>query len=193
MNQPPAPTNDAPSQSYADAYQPPAPSPASDPVVQPAAAAPVSDAAPVGEGLEQQNIFEMLRVEQASEQDKEAFLDELQQIIWDDFLENDVPLLLTESEQSELATIRGKVYENELAKQEAIVVYLEKLIPDMEDIMLEKALELKADLFKDQVADAKTRLSADATHQSVLTQIDEAVTAEKWATAIKLLRTLPEV
>ena len=33
-------------------------------------------------------------------------------------------------------------------EQEAVVVFLEKLIPDLEEIMFEKALELKADLMK---------------------------------------------
>lgn len=95
------------------------------------------------ESLEEQNIFELLGVADGSDEEKEEFLDELQQVIWEDFLENDVELLVTLEEKKQVDAILAKTDSNDLEKQEELVVYLEKLIPDLEEIMLEKALELK--------------------------------------------------
>jgi hypothetical protein len=103
------------------------------------------------ETLEDQNIFHILGVEDATEDEKEAFLDELQQVIWEDFLENDVDLLLTEDEQIEFKKIADKKDANQEELQAEMVEFLEKLIPDLEKIMLEKALELKEEMMRERI------------------------------------------
>ncbi|MFO7719004.1 MAG: hypothetical protein R6W85_01020, partial [Gillisia sp.] len=102
--------------------------------------------------LEAQNIFDLLGVASGSDQEKESFLDELQQAIWEDFMENDLKVLVTDDEMKEVRAIMDKPGQSEIEKQEAVVNYLEKLIPDLEDIMLEKALELKEEMVKERVA-----------------------------------------
>jgi hypothetical protein len=123
--------------SYVDAYQPPSDTPTPPP-------------ASSSEALEDQNIFELLGVSDGTDEEKEAFLLELQRVLWDDFLQYDVQLLITKEEYAELQVQRDAKTTPE-EKEEAVVVYLEKLIPDLEEIMLEKALELKGDMVRERI------------------------------------------
>jgi len=163
----------------------PNPNPA--PTPPPVAAAP---AVVDSQTLEDQNIFDLLGVVDATEAEKEAFLDELQQVIWEDFLENDVELLLTEAEMAELKTVMGDKNSNDLEQQEKIVIYLEKLVPDLEEIMLEKALELKADMVKERITSMKEFF---ATQPEKLTSVDKAeglISEDQWRTAADTLNSL---
>lgn len=180
----------------------PAPTPPSAPATQPqAASTPPADPAPSAtqtqssnasddQSLESQNIFEMLGVSDGTDDQKEEFLDELQHIIWEDFLEHDVKLLITDAEHQELQTIQNKQYDSDVAKQEALVVYLEKLIPDMEEIMLEKALELKADLFKERIGGLREHFEGKADDLAVIEKAELAMQQNQWATAAGHLNTL---
>jgi hypothetical protein len=163
--------------SYVDDYMPPtqnaqADDTASDQqVLNPIADAIARDAAPVNaddnagsagnagssdevsEALEDQNIFDLLGINEVDEQEKEIFLDELQQVIWEDFVENDVELLLTEDELKEFKAIAENAEASSDEKQSQMIDYLEKLIPDLEKIMLEKALDLKEDMTRQRITD----------------------------------------
>jgi len=152
----------------------------------------VSDStpAPTSEKLEDQNIFYMLGVTDGTEEQKNQFLDELQQVIWEDFLDEDVKLLLTQEEQAELDKLKAAKPDAKLEEQEEVIVYLEKLIPDLEDILLEKALELKADLMKERVAGMRELYKDKPEH---LTKIDEAermMGEEKWLSAAQTMNSI---
>lgn len=145
-----------------------------------------------GESLEDQNIFDLLGVTDGTDQEKERFLDELQQVIWEDFLENDVKLLLTTQELTELEALTKAEGGNDLEKQEKIVVYLEKLIPDLEEIMLEKALELKGDLVKERIAGMKEYFAQNQAALQTLTQAEEKINDSQWRTAAAMLNSLKQ-
>ena len=142
------------------------------------------------EKLEDQNIFFLLGVEDGKSDEKEKFLDELQQVIWEDFLENDLSLLITSDEKQVADKILAQTDLSDLEKQEKLIEHLAGLIPDLEAIMLEKALELKQDLVKERVAGMKEYYkdkSAD------LTKIDEAAqffAQGKWMSGAKVLNAL---
>lgn len=141
----------------------------------------------VSQALEDQNIFHLLGVTDGTDEEKEAFLDELQQVIWEDFVENDVELLVTEDEMTQFRQIVDKNYEDEAQKQEDMIVFLEKLIPDLEEIMLEKALELKEDMVRERIAGMREYYASDA---DALKQMDEAerlVNADQWRQAADVL------
>ncbi len=140
-------------------------------------------ASPVSQALEDQNIFHLLGVTDATEDEKEAFLDELQQVIWEDFLENDVELLITEEEMTELRKIMAQKPGSDLEQQEAIVVYLEKLIPDLEEIMLEKALELKADMVKERIKGMKEYYAGQSEKLDDLTKAESMIADDQWRAA----------
>ncbi len=166
---------------------PPATEPMSKP---PAAVTPSATPAAQSQALEDQNIFTLLGVDDATEAEKEAFLDELQQVIWEDFLENDVELLLTEAEAAELKKITEGKDNNDLEQQEKIVTYLEKLVPDLEEIMLEKALELKADMVKERITSQREFFAGQTDKLVVLDQAESQIAEDQWRTAAATLNGL---
>ncbi len=173
--------------SYVDDYQPPA---SSTPVVnddssKSSTVESVKTESTVMEPLQDQNIFYLLGVEESTEGEKEAFLDELQQVIWEDFIETDVKMIISPEEMAQL----GKILEkgNDQNVQEEALVFLEKLVPDLEEIMLEKALELKEDMVMERIAKKRKYNSKNT---EVLAKVDEAenlIKQDKWAQAAAIL------
>jgi hypothetical protein len=141
----------------------------------------------VSEKLEDQNIFFLLGVEDGTTEEKERFLDELQQVVWEDFLENDLELLITTQEKERVDQILNNADLSDLDKQEQVLNYLSNLIPDLEEIMLEKALELKQEMVKERV-EGMRQYYADK--EEVLGKIDQAAqmfAQGKWSSGAKLL------
>lgn len=162
----------------------------STPNVNPSAAAPANDQrSGVSQALEDQNIFHLLGV-QGSDEEKERFLDELQQVIWEDFLSQDVELLITEEEQEELRKIMAQKTGTDVEQQERILTFLDGLIPDLEEIMLEKALELKEDMVKERMAGMRIYYAQD---EKALAKIDEVaalIADDQWRAAADTLNSI---
>ncbi|NCN82377.1 MAG: hypothetical protein GW947_00255 [Candidatus Pacebacteria bacterium] len=171
-----------PQNSYVDEYQPPSSMP------MPAATLDTPDN--TKEALEDQNIFELLGVSDGTDEEKEAFLLELQRVLWDDFLQYDVQLLITKEEYAELQTQRDSKTSAE-EKEEAVVAYLEKLIPDLEEIMLEKALELKGDMVRERITGLRELYASDPDKIAELDKAATYVQAGSWRSAATTLNALP--
>lgn len=139
------------------------------------------------ETLDSQNIFELLGVMDGSEQEKDAFLDQLQQVIWEDFLENDVRLLLTKAEATELQALLEKDNQSEADRQEAAVLFLEKLIPDLEGIMLEKALDLKREMVFERIAGMRELHGGKPEVLAKITEAEVLFKQEKWQSGARVL------
>lgn len=173
------------------AYQPPTQAAAVSSPVNTVAASPVpatgsTPATTNTESLESQNIFDLLGVNDGSDADKEAFLDELQQVIWQDFLDNDLQLLLTKEELTQVKTLQAKT--PDVAKQqEEIVTFLENLIPDLEDIMLEKALELKREMVRERIEGLREYLASQPEKLTQLQVAEDLIKQNKWASATGIL------
>lgn len=154
------------------------------------------DASVSDEDIEAQNIFFMLGVDDGDEELKEKFLDQLQEVIWDDFLTNDVSLLLSQDEMVEFNTYKQRVDSTQAAEQESakdeMVEYLEKLIPDLEEIMLEKALDLKADLFTERINGMKEYFAQNSEKLEKLNQAEQLMFEDKWKSAATILNEIQE-
>jgi hypothetical protein len=141
------------------------------------------------EPIEEQNIFELLGVMDSETAEKEAFLDELQQALWDDFLDKDLQLLITAEQLKEIQQLReGSLPDGE--RQSQLIAKVEALVPDLEEIMLEKALELKEEMVKERLAGMKEYF---ADRKSALDKIQEAeqhLNSGRWQTGAQLLNTL---
>lgn len=148
------------------------------------------------EDIEAQNIFFMLGVEEGDDELKEKFLDQLQEVIWDDFLTNDVELLLTAEEIVEFKTYKEKVDASQGDAQESakdeMVEYLEKLVPDLEDIMLEKALDLKADLFIERINGIKEYFAQNSEKLELVSQAEQLMFEDKWRSSAQALNSIEE-
>lgn len=192
--------------SYVDAYVPPSggqAAPAAPVMPAPVVSTPpVADTVPTtapsvqavlpktqnqSEELEDQNIFYMLGVMDGTPEQRESFLDELQQVIWEDFLEYDVKLLITKEEQAQLDGILSGAAANELEKQEKIVVFLEKLVPDLEEIMLEKALELKEEMIRERVKGMKEYYKDKSEVVGQINKAEELLNTGKWYSGATVL------
>lgn len=211
MNTMPAqPTNSNGDNHYVDAYTPPVNLSGATPAATWAAPASVSvpsnppaiplqhsstvtsmpESSSQSETLEDQNIFFLLGVRDGTDQQKEAFLDELQQVIWEDFLEFDVKLLITSDEMIQLQELLNSQTEKDLEKQEKIVVFLEKLIPDLEDIMLEKALELKEEMVRERASGLRQYYAEKPEKLQRLGEAEQLMDAGKWYSAAHLMNSL---
>jgi len=146
---------------------------------------PIGSQTSQNQSLETQNIFDLLGVSDGKEDEKEAFLDELQEVIWEDFIENDVSLLLNEEQTSKLKEMEAKGKTPEV--QEEMLVYLEELLPDLEDIMMDKALELKEDMVLERVSGMKDFYSSNQAALDKIAQAEELISQNKWADAGNLL------
>ena len=142
------------------------------------------------EALEDQNIFFLLGVMDGSEAEKEKFLDQLQEVIWEDFLEYDVKLLITSDEMVEFEKVRANYNPKNLEQQEKIVVFLEKLIPDLEEIMMEKALELKADMVRERVAGLREYFAGRSEKLEGLDKAESHMAEDRWRSAAEVLNSL---
>lgn len=142
------------------------------------------------EAIEDQNIFNLLGVNDGTDQEKERFLDELQQVIWEDFLEVDLDLLVTREEASNVKAILNDANKSEESKQEEALSMLENLIPDLEEIMLEKALELKEDMVKERIAGMKEFYSGNQQALDSIKQAEDLLAQDKWASAAQVLNSL---
>lgn len=140
------------------------------------------------QSLEAQNIFDLLGVSDGKPEEKEAFLDELQDVIWEDFLGHDVDLLLTEEEMTKLNALKAKGNAPEV--QEEILVFLEKLIPDLEDMMMDKAIELKEDMVMERIAGMREFHSQNAAALEKITQAEKHISEGHWADASQLLNSI---
>ncbi|MDH5533078.1 MAG: hypothetical protein OEX81_01485 [Candidatus Pacebacteria bacterium] len=148
---------------------------------------PVVDNSPLpnNQTLETQNIFDLLGVSDGKDDEKEAFLDELQEVIWEDFIENDTPLLLNEEQQNKLKEIESKGNTPEV--QEEMLVYLEEILPDLEDMMMDKALELKEDMVLERISGMKEFYNDNQEALGKIGQAEELISQNKWADAGNLL------
>lgn len=148
-----------------------------------------SAAAP-SQALEDQNIFELLGIADASDDEKEVFLDELQSVIWEDFVENDVELLLTEDELKQFQAIAGETSASEEDRQGKMIEFLENLIPDLEKIMLEKAIELKEELTRERISEYQEFYKADPAKLDQVNQALSMVDQDQWRNAAVALNSL---
>lgn len=194
----PSSVNDYTPPVVTDSLPPAPPEPLSDlPEPTPAPEIPMMDAAveetPMGstpsEDIADLNIFDMLGVKDGTPEQRDQFLNELQAVIWDDFIDHDTKLLLTEDEQKQLASILQpdpKSPEN----QEKAVVFLETLVPDLEEIMLEKALQLKEEMVRERLKAMQELHREDASKMGNLTQVEQLFNKKQWRSGSDLLNSI---
>jgi hypothetical protein len=159
--------------------------------IKPAAATDVP-AANLGasEPIEEQNIFELLGVIDAEPTEKEAFLDELQQALWEDFLDKDLSLLVSADNLKIVQDLRTETNLDEKTRQEQLIAMVEQLVPDVEEIMLEKALELKEEMVKERLVGMKEYYAARPAEFAKINEAEQQILAGRWKTGAQLLNTL---
>jgi hypothetical protein len=141
------------------------------------------------ENLESQNIFTMLGLENLEETEKEAFLADLEKLIWDNFIEVELPLLLNNEERTQAEQILADNSKTEDERKEALLVYLEKFVPNLEEVMYKKALSLKKEMFEERLNKLRNQATENNNLSLIadLDQIQELIVAKRYKTATELL------
>lgn len=180
-------SNQGDSQSYVDDYTPPTTSDA--PATEPTS----KDA---DTSLEAQNVFFLLGADDSTDELKEKFLDQLQEVIWDDFLVNDIDLLLTQEEMPKFVELKRELMnaadEQREAAKDSLIEYLESLIPDLEDIMLEKALDLKADLYVERISGLKEYFAENEAVLKTISEAEALMFEDNWKASAEKLNSISE-
>lgn len=140
------------------------------------------------EELRAQNIFEMLGLMKMTDDEKNQFLDELEAMIWDDFVIHDLELLLTSEEYVGARKIIDDGSQKDEEKKENLIVYLEKLIPDLDEVLYDKALELKSEMMGERLA--KMKDNADEGTLSKVKEAEKMISQNLWKSAASLLNQL---
>ena len=140
------------------------------------------------EDLKAQNIFEMLGLMGITDDEKNQFLDELEAMIWDDFVVHDLELLLTSEEYAGARKIIDDRNQKDEEKKENLIVYLEKLIPDLDEVLYDKALELKSEMMGERLA--KMKDNADESTLSKVKEAEKMISQNLWKSAASLLNQL---
>lgn len=146
----------------------------------------------VAQLLEKQNIFYLIGIDDGTEEEKELFLDDLQEAIWEDFLEHDCKHLITNKEMAELQKILVDENKQELQKQAEALDFLTDKISDLEDLMLEKALELKEEMLKERIISLRDLYSEKEDIISILKRAEEHCVNQEWKKGIELLNSIPD-
>lgn len=141
------------------------------------------------EDLESQNIFTMLNLDHLEQSEKEAFLNDLEKLIWDNFIEVELAQLLNPEEKAQAEQILADSTKGDDERKEALLIYLEKFIPNLEEIMYKKALLLKKEMFEERIRKSRQQASEDnnLSLMADLDQIQELIKADRYKTAIALL------
>ncbi|MFH2118401.1 MAG: hypothetical protein ABII10_01545 [Candidatus Paceibacterota bacterium] len=142
------------------------------------------------ESIEEQNIFELLGVMDAEQIEKEAFLDELQQALWDDFLDKDLPLLIKPDQLQEIQQLRQQSSITEADRQNQLIAKVEALVPDIEEIMLEKALELKEEMMRERLIGLKEYFADRTVELDKIQEAEQKFTTGRWKTGVQILNSL---
>ena len=140
------------------------------------------------EELKAQNIFDMLGLMKIEDEEKNQFLDELESMIWDDFVAHDLELLLTSEEYAGAREILDTKVQSEAQQKENLIVYLEKLVPDLDEVLYDKALELKSEMMGERLA--KMKESADGTILAKIKEVEGLISQNHWKSAVSLLNQL---
>jgi len=141
------------------------------------------------EDLEKQNIFAMLGLKNLEEPEKEAFLADLEQLIWDNFVEVELPLLLNSEQKAQADQILADQSKTENERREALLAYVEPFIPNLDEVMYKKALSLKKEMFEERVKKMRDQATEEnnLSLMADLDQIQELIAAGRYKTATELL------
>jgi len=122
--------------------------------------------------------------------EKEAFLDELQQALWDDFLDRDLSLLINQKQFEEIKKLREQTDISDEERQNRLIATVEDLIPELEEIMLEKALDLKEAMVQERLAGMKEYFAGRSNELNKIKQAEQHLKARRWQTGSRILNTL---
>jgi hypothetical protein len=151
--------------------------------------------------LKDLDIFDLLRLEHLSTEEKAQRIAEMQEIALADFFAEDLPALLPEEDLKAFESMA-----NDPSKAEEIKQFLTSKIPDFDKIIFDKMLVMKKELVKQnmltrmdinkkessdsEVQKDENRMQELAKEKSTLENILAAIDKDEWSTASELISSL---
>ncbi|MCD8484521.1 hypothetical protein LRY65_05560 [Candidatus Woesebacteria bacterium] len=123
------------------------------------------------------DVFTLLGITDASEEDREAFLNQLQDAIWEEVVEQELADSLTDDE---IDTIDRVITDEALQadeKRNQLFSLLANKVPNLEEGLADATNQLKYDLLGERVDGLREFYAAKPDQLQVLDQVEEMVNA----------------
>ncbi len=144
---------------------------------------------PVAVTLEKMDIFTMLGVK-GTEEEKEAFLDELQDLVWQEFVDTELMDNLDEQSMEKVEKILMDESLSAQQQQQQLQTILTQAVPDYEQVLLILALQLKEDMFYARLDGLKERFKEQQNNLSKVQQAEQLAQQENWKQAVEMVNEL---
>lgn len=141
------------------------------------------------QSIQSMSIFDMLGVE-GTEEEKEAFLTQVQDVIWQDVVETDLAPLLSDAELDEVEAFLENEATTDDAKRDYLFGLIIDKVPDAESVLLTRTMQLKSDLLTERLEGMKEFFVNNAAAQSKLSQAEQLLTQHKHDEAVAILNEL---
>ncbi len=141
------------------------------------------------ETLHRLSIFEMLGVE-GTEEEKEEFLSEVQDVIWQDVVENDLAPILSDEEADNVHTLLNDEGIEQNTKRDYLFDLILKKVPQAEDVLLQRTLQLKSDLLHERLHGMQEYFSNNAASMQKLQTAHQLIENQDLDAAVAILNEL---
>jgi len=101
---------------------------------------------------------------------------------------HDLELVLTSEEYAGALKILDAEDQKNNEKKENLIVYLEKILPNLDEILYDKALELKSEMMAERLSQMKK--NADEATLAKIKEVENLISQNKWKSASLLLNQL---
>ena len=133
------------------------------------------------------DIFTLLGIENASDEDREAFLTQLQDAIWEEVVEDELLEQLTDEEVDSIEqTVTSETMSAE-DKRNTLFSMLSDKVPNLEQRLAESTNRLKFDLLGERVDGLREYYKTNEAQLGVLDQVEQLVEAGNVNEAVSLL------
>lgn len=139
-------------------------------------------------GLAKIDIFRILGI-QGNSPDHEALLSEFQDAIWEDTMNSEVTDNLTEADIAKVEAILENETLSDSQRQEQLYGLLMDKVPNIEEVLQNKTVQLKADMLMQRVEGLRQYWQSQGNAQSIATvdAAEKAMYDGDYATTLSLL------
>ncbi len=133
------------------------------------------------------DIFSLLGIEGTTDEDREAFLNQLQDAIWEEVVEDELLETMTDEE---VDSIEQTIVNEEITadeKRNTLFGMLSSKVPNLEEKLAETTNRLKYELLGERVDGLREFYAENAEQLGVLDQAEQLIETGKVAEAISLL------
>lgn len=141
------------------------------------------------EAIQNMSIFDMLGVE-GTEEEKELFLTQIQDIIWQDVVETDLAPLLSDAELDEVEAFLSNDQKSDDEKRDHLFGLIIDKVPNAESVLLTRTMQLKSDLLMERLEGMKEYFKNDTAAQSKLAEAQKHIEMQQHGEAVALLNEL---